>query len=65
MDGMDQMREYGFLPIQLDPQAKKPDTSGQVINLTAKEFQILHKLMKIIRTYLTREQLEESLYALG
>ncbi len=37
----------------------------QQVNLTAKEFQILHKLMQNPQHVVTREQLEESLYAWG
>ena len=54
-----------FANLQLDPQAKTLTQAGQVINLTAKEFQILHKLMQKPEHILTREQLEESLYAWG
>ncbi|MCH7393706.1 response regulator transcription factor [Acinetobacter dispersus] len=54
-----------FLDLQLDPQAKTLTKAGQTINLTAKEFQILHKLMQKPDHILTREQLEESLYAWG
>ena len=54
-----------FANLQLDPQAKTLRQAGQVINLTAKEFQILHKLMQKPEHILTREQLEESLYAWG
>ena len=62
---MDQMRVWLFANLQLDPQAKTLRRAGQVINLTAKEFQILHKLMQKPEPTLTREQLEESLYAWG
>ncbi len=62
---MDQMRVWLFANLQLDPQAKTLTQAGQVINLTAKEFQILHKLMQKPEHILTREQLEESLYAWG
>ena len=54
-----------FGNLHLDPQAKTLTQAGQVINLTAKEFQILHKLMQKPEHILTREQLEESLYAWG
>ena len=54
-----------FGNLQLDPQAKTLTQAGQVINLTAKEFQILHKLMQKPEHILTSEQLEESLYAWG
>ena len=37
----------------------------QTVNLTAKEFQILYKLMQKPDHIFTREQLEESLYAWG
>lgn len=62
---MDQMRVWLFANLQLDPQAKTLTQAGQVINLTAKEFQILHKLRQKPEHILTREQLEESLYAWG
>lgn len=54
-----------FGNLQLDPQAKTLTQAGQVINLTAKEFQILHKLMQKPEHLFTKEQLEETLYAWG
>lgn len=54
-----------FIDLSLDPQAKTLTKAGQCINLTAKEFQILHKLMQKPEHVVTREQLEESLYAWG
>lgn len=54
-----------FSDLQLDPQAKTLTKAEQPINLTAKEFQILHKLMLKPDYIVTREQLEESLYAWG
>lgn len=54
-----------FANLQLDPQAKVLHQNGQVIHLTAKEFQILYKLMQKPEHLVTREQLEESLYAWG
>lgn len=54
-----------FANLELDPQAKTLKQDGQPINLTAKEFQILHKLMQKPDHVVTREQLEESLYAWG
>lgn len=54
-----------FLDLQLDPQAKTLVKASKPINLTAKEFQILYKLMQKPNHILTREQLEESLYAWG
>jgi DNA-binding response OmpR family regulator len=58
-------QHLNFSDLQLDPQAKTLTKAGQLINLTAKEFQILHKLMQKPDYVLTREQLEESLYAWG
>ena len=54
-----------FANLQLDPQATVVQQNGQVIHLTAKEFQILYKLMQKPEHIVTREQLEESLYAWG
>lgn len=51
--------------LKLDPNAKTLIKDKQPINLTAKEFQILYKLMQKPTHNLTREQLEESLYAWG
>lgn len=59
----DQYLRYANLV--LDPQAKTLMQEGQSVNLTAKEFQILHKLMQKPEHVITREQLEESLYAWG
>ncbi len=54
-----------YANLVLDTQAKTVSMDGQAINLTAKEFQILYKLMQKPEHVLTREQLEESLYAWG
>ena len=54
-----------YANLVLDPQAKTLMQEGQSVNLTAKEFQILHKLMQKPEHVMTREQLEESLYAWG
>ncbi len=59
----DQYLRYANLV--LDPRAKTLMQEGQSVNLTAKEFQILHKLMQKPEHVMTREQLEESLYAWG
>ncbi|NNH01517.1 response regulator transcription factor [Acinetobacter sp. ANC 5414] len=59
----DQYLRYANLV--LDPQAKTLIQDGRNVNLTAKEFQILHKLMQKPEYVMTREQLEESLYAWG
>lgn len=54
-----------YADLTLDPQAKIVKQAGQVIHLTAKEFQILHKLMQRPEYLFTKEQLEETLYAWG
>jgi len=59
----DQYLRYANLV--LDSQGKTVTQDGQTVNLTAKEFQILHKLMQRPEQVVTREQLEESLYAWG
>ncbi|WP_425918669.1 response regulator transcription factor [Acinetobacter sp. TSRC1-2] len=58
-------QDLRYANLVLDPQAKTLIQEGQTINLTAKEFQILHKLMQKPEHVMTREQLEESLYAWG
>ena len=52
-----------FADLKLDVQAKTLTQNDEMISLTAKEFQILHKLMRQPDHIVTREQLEESLYA--
>lgn len=54
-----------FASLQLDTQLKQLSLDGQRIDLTANEFKILHKLMQNPERIVTREQLEESLYAWG
>ncbi len=54
-----------FANLSLDVQGKTLTQDGQQVNLTAKEFQILYKLMQKTEQIVTREQLEESLYAWG
>ncbi|WP_228259727.1 response regulator transcription factor [Acinetobacter baumannii] len=51
--------------LQLDTQAKVVLCAGKTIDLTAKEFQILRKLMVHPEHIITRDQLEEALYAWG
>lgn len=58
-------QDLRYANLVLDPQAKTLTQDGQTVNLTAKEFQILHKLMQKPEHVITREQLEESLYAWG
>ena len=58
-------QDLRYANLVLDPQAKTLIQDGQTVSLTAKEFQILHKLMQKPEHVITREQLEESLYAWG
>ncbi|CAI3116691.1 response regulator transcription factor [Acinetobacter baumannii] len=51
--------------LQLDTQAKVVLSASKTIDLTAKEFQILRKLMVHPEHIITRDQLEEALYAWG
>ncbi len=61
--GTSQILMYGS--VSLDPQAKVVKLNSEIVNLTAKEYQILYKLMQHPERVVTREQLEESLYAWG
>ncbi|MDM1247843.1 response regulator transcription factor [Acinetobacter sp. R933-2] len=60
--GQDQLK---YADLVLDLQGKRVLQHGENVNLTAKEFQILYKLMQKPEHIVTREQLEESLYAWG
>lgn len=51
--------------IELDPAAKRVTLDGQVVALTAREFAVLHALMRRSSHVLSRSQLEESLYGWG
>lgn len=59
------LHEIKYENLVLDTQAKTVFQDHQVVHLTAKEFQILYKLMQKPEHIVTREQLEESLYAWG
>lgn len=61
--GTSQILIYGS--VSLDPQTKVVKLNSEIVNLTAKEYQILYKLMQHPERVVTREQLEESLYAWG
>lgn len=54
-----------YANLVLDTQAKSLTVDGELMNITAKEYQLLHKLMLKPEHVVTREQLEESLYAWG
>lgn len=58
-------QQIHFADLTLDTQAKILVQNGETQTLTAKEFQILYKLMQKPEHVITREQLEESLYAWG
>ena len=57
--------EIQYANLILDTQAKIVLLDQKTVNLTAKEFQILYRLMLKPEHIVTREQLEESLYAWG
>ncbi|KAB0624885.1 response regulator transcription factor [Acinetobacter gandensis] len=54
-----------FAELTLDTQAKTLHKNNELIALTSREYQILHKMMLHPEHIMTREQLEESLYAWG
>jgi len=58
-------QQLHFADLCLDLQSKTLLQNEQAIHLTAKEFQILFKLMQKPKHIVTRAQLEESLYAWG
>lgn len=51
--------------IALDPAAKRVTRDGQIVTLTAREFAVLHALMRRSGHVLSRHQLEETLYGWG
>lgn len=57
--------QLSFQHLVLDISTKSLTQAGHVVDLTAKEFQILYKLMQNPERIITRQQLEESLYAWG
>lgn len=60
-----QQQVLSWSDLELDILAKTITKAGQLIHLTSKEFQILHKLMQQPEHVQTRAQLEQSLYAWG
>lgn len=56
-------QQIRFANIVLDYPAKQVFLDDQVVNLTGKELQILYKLMQKPEHIISREQLENSLYA--
>ena len=51
--------------LALDPAAKRVTLNGETVALTAREFAILHALMRHSNRVLSRSQLEDSLYGWG
>lgn len=51
--------------IELDPAARRATFHGEAIDLATREFSLLHELMLNAGRVLSREQLEERLYAWG
>ena len=51
--------------VRLDPAAKRVTLHGEPITLTAREYAILHALMRNPGRILTRSQIEEALYGWG
>ena len=51
--------------VELDPAAKRVTLGGQPVQLTAREFNVLHALMRRSGQVLSRAQLEEALYGWG
>lgn len=54
-----------YQDLQLDPVAKTVKQSGQVVNLTAREYVVLYKLMRHPQHIVSKEQLEDELYGWG
>lgn len=52
-------------PLELDPAAKRVTRDGDPVVLTAREFAVLHALMRRAGHVLSRAQLEEALYGWG
>jgi DNA-binding response OmpR family regulator len=57
------MLQHG--PVALNPSAKSVTLHGEPVTLTAREFAVLHALMRHPTHLLSRAQLEESLYGWG
>ncbi|CAN5677695.1 response regulator [soil metagenome] len=51
--------------VELDPAAKRVTLDGAAVTLTAREFAVLHALMRRSGAVLSRAQLEEALYGWG
>ncbi len=51
--------------IELDPASRQVRKQGKIVELSAREFTLLHELMRQAGRVLSREQLEECLYGWG
>ena len=51
--------------IELDPASRQVRKQGRIVELSAREFTLLHELMRQAGRVLSREQLEECLYGWG
>jgi two-component system OmpR family response regulator/two-component system response regulator QseB len=51
--------------VQLDPAARQVSLNGEAVVLSAREFDLLHALMRNAGRVMSREQLEEQLYSWG
>ena len=51
--------------VSLDPAARSVRLAGQPVNLSTREFDLLHALMLNAGRVLSREQLEQHLYSWG
>ena len=54
--------QLNFEALKIDPRKKEISVSGQVINLTRKEFEILTLLMKNIGQYISREEILQRIW---
>jgi two-component system OmpR family response regulator/two-component system response regulator QseB len=51
--------------VQLDPSARQVTQGGEIVQLSTREFDLLHALMRNAGRVLSREQLEQHMYSWG
>lgn len=51
--------------VQLDPSARQVTQDGEIVQLSTREFDLLHALMRNAGRVLSREQLEQHMYSWG
>lgn len=51
--------------VQLDPAARSVYCDGELVQLSTREYDLLHALMRNVGRVLTREQLEQQMYSWG